>query len=100
LPGRVAQELHLMLARDGRAPIQLLCAPGTESILNEILVHLPKDGAVVLVEEPTLAPAQVLLRGQDQTREIDLSGIIALAQEAMTHNPKDQIFQPKGAVHG
>jgi flagellar biosynthesis/type III secretory pathway protein FliH len=100
LPGRVVQELHLMLARDGSAPLQLLCAPGTQSILEEILVHLPKDSSVVLVEEPTLAPAQVLLRGQDQLREIDLSGIIGIAQEAMAFNLKDQKFERKGAEHG
>jgi hypothetical protein len=100
LPARVGQELQLMLARDGHAPLVILCAPGTGRILGDILAQLPKDSPVALVEEPTLASAQVLLRGQDQTREIDMSGIIEMVQAAVAAGRSDHISEHRGAEHG
>lgn len=100
LPGRVAQELRLMLARDSTAPLQVLCAPETRQVLSDVMAQLPPGAAVTLLEEPTLAPAQVLLHGHDQMREIDLAGVIALAQAAIAPGTEHEWDDQSRAGHG
>lgn len=101
LPGRVAQELQVLLARDATASIQVLCAPQSVPMIAPLLEQLPAGAQVKLVDEPSFAAAQVVLAGQGQQRDIDLSSIAALVQSAMAAPiPTNHMTMIKGSQNG
>lgn len=87
LPGRVAQEVRTLLARDHSAPLQVLCAPDAVPLLGAVLADLPKSAMVALVPEPSFSAAQVMVQGQAQTRSVDLSAMTAALQQALGAPP-------------
>ena len=95
VPGRVAQELRNMLARDATAQVQILCAPESVALLQPVLSDLPPRTPVVLVAEPSFAPAQVSLRGQDQMRQIDLGGLSDLLRAAFAQPAQAPAARPQ-----
>ena len=84
VPGRVAQELRHMLARDADAQVQVLCAPDSVALLQPVLDDLPPSAPVTLVAEPSFAAEQVVLRGHAQQRRIDLAALADLLRAAFT----------------
>ncbi len=103
LPGRVAQELRVLLARDATASVQVRCAPQSVAVLAPILTELPAGAQVTLTEEPSFSAAQVVLQGQDQQREIDLSSVAALLQAGLAnagHAATQKSLLLRGAQHG
>lgn len=104
LPGRVAQEVRVLLARDMTAPLQVLCAPDSVQLLSPVLADLPGHAMVSLVPEQSYNAAQVTVQGCGQVRSVDLSAVIADLQQALepqpTLNSTPNSRPLRGAHHG
>jgi flagellar assembly protein FliH len=105
LPGRVAQELKLLLARDLTAPLQILCAPDCVALLGAVLDDLPPGARVTLLEEPSYSAAQVSIQGQGQRRLLDLASVSdtlrgALSAELKPGPAQVRALSEHGERHG
>lgn len=97
LPGRVAQELRQILARDKQATIGLRCRPEMRVFIDPIVADLPSGTRVTLEETDEFDLAQVEICGRDQKRVIDLASLQKLLVSECSHVP---ITAAKGIRHG
>ena len=90
----LAAELRALAARQFAGRLELLCAPGTAAGLADLADSVP-GLEIAMVEEPSFTDSQLMIRVDQNTRQIDLHGLMATLQAALTDIPNQ-----KDSAHG
>lgn len=96
LPAVLQAELETLLRQNGRAVLQMRCAPQSLPVIESLLAEIP-GLAVDLTAEPSFTDCQVTLQIGPQQRQIDLDALAADIRALLAPSPP---LDEKGAAHG